>query len=1049
MPTPLTRLLLIFSLLLPGPVFGQVLFEDDFESNGLTRFTQVLRGSTPFSLSANGLPGNAGQIGNNGQATVGADSQTSGWLQPTGISVDANSDFFVTFDFRIVNEAGFDDCAFLMGDLVNGDYYVTLVTEASDNNDVFYNNSFVREDEPALDSFANQAIADDTWYNAVCSWNAATDQLEFTVSEEGSAAVVASYSITLDSASSSMPSLKNFTNGVQFGFGTFNDTALFDNIQIVEGTFVEPGPEPGTPFQIANLDLDQAAAGALGTLPENWTFAWNPTGVAIGDVANYETLTPVDNDWRNQSPDALGTDGDPNNSVGVYDTSSASSYGGVAYLNSGLSAESSSDGLDHYVIVGYTIQPGEEGYITFNVDLDSMTHSTFRLFKGSENMDRRVYPVNGRKRPTLYAGFAEAGETIYLAMLATDDVDTFARRRFSGNIVVETFNTALEPNHGLSVRNHAPGHTLGYPLALLRGTCDPSATEVIISNLTSGDDPVSWPALGGYYKGMVLLRGGIGANDILIDDGVDQMNIPLSFVDPGNTRRVNPMYLLASDSTGDFIAPPGEPNDIASAQKRISIMALMLQTFTAQSLADAGHEPRTFSLNLDPDTGLPITQVLFTDVTEQGGGAGTGMRQGYLEFTSDTRAALITSVANQAIARALGRPSGTILDGNVQDLTILGFTTYNFNGNPGELRGNGAAAIGTTSAYSSQTLHTWAESIADIPVSLTDRTDIDFDVTPDDSAFRASNWANYSSAIGVCMHEIGHFLISQNGPMNDVFGIAVPHLDALFEQYGVRRSDIPDTIMGRGGDDMNRFFTVGAGGGLHPSIGTDSGRAFWNSDLLRDYVFNCPLLKPIDQIDFQTWQGNFSGASPAELAEDADPDNDGLNNLLEFATGRNPFVFDKQGAFELLEGENGVATLSYERLTPLVGQTFQGTTGVDFLSNGLQYGLSYSSNLNIWNPAQTAEVTLLGDPQNIGNGRQRVEVQLAQPSQDRAFFRLAVTPNTSAASSASLQAPSSNAVDTSGITESQVVSPRSSRAPATAHDPSTCPTCSGIHTILR
>ena len=1022
MKLPFRSLYILFFFLVNGPLGAVILFEEDFATNDLSSFRQVVRGTTPFSISSAGFVGSAAQVGDNGAATMGSGNQASGWLEPQDVFLDPQFDFEVRFQFSLVNEEAIDDAVFQIGNLFDGDFYTCIFNNSSDNTDIFYNEAFTHRGVTS-EAYIPTGFQDAVWYQVIASWEAATQTYRLEVTNAQTAEVFGSHEVVLDGSSDLTVSLKDFTRGVQVGFGTFNDTARFDNI-VIDGTAASVAVSvPGIPFEIANLDLEFGAVSTLGEVPPHWSFLWNPTGVPLGDVANYEPLTATANDWLSSSADGTGLDGNSANIVGIFDSGNSSRYNEVAYLNSGLSAANSSDGLDHYVILGYTIQPGQEGFITFNLDLNSTTSSHLRLYKGAEEMDRRTNIPPVPKRVTLYSGYVEPGETLYLAMLCLEDDAALTARRFTGDVSISTYNTVIQPNHRLTVTNHAPGHTIGYPLALIRGTCDPAATGVTISNQTSGDAPITWPALGGYYKGLVLLRENTGPNTIVVNDGTSEISLPLTFIQPNNTRRVNPLYYLASNSTGEFIAPSGEPNDIASAEKRISIMALLLQTFVAQSLADAGYEPRTFSLNLDPTSGLPVTQIFRTDRRPEEPGfdfSTSPPTAGVLSFSNVFLGQVVAGdvvIGLNRLAQNAAEEEATILDTDVQDLAIFGFTKY--DGPARDLDGHVAVAIGTTSMYSSINLHTWAETLAEVPERLTDRTEILIDELPDDSSFRGTHWANYASAIGVCMHELGHFLLSPDSPVDDVFGLAVPHR--------------PNTIMGRGGDDMGRFFTATAGGGLHPSEGKDSGRAEWNSENLQVHIFNSVLNKNIPQIDFSTWSNSFPGLTSSDLLPAADHDRDGIPNLLEFASGRNPTVPDRQNMIEVTEIQAGEALVSYERLIPLIGQD-GGPAGTSFVSHNLIYQLFHSDDLSSWNPVQASEISPIGEPEPIGIGRERVNLRVTFPYPLTGFIRLEIS--------------------RAGDVESTIVGEpsntiRSHHHQGVTHSHQSCPVCRGIYTEVR
>ncbi|CAA6692383.1 MULTISPECIES: hypothetical protein [unclassified Lentimonas] len=90
-----------------------------------------------------------------------------------------------------------------------------------------------------------------------------------------------------------------------------------------------------------------------------WTYQWNPTGVEIGQSDRYQDLKPESKkSWRLVVDPAKK----PGASSGPVNARWLMARKGQ--ITSGDSSEVSTDGLTHFVIVSYTIQPGEAGIIS-------------------------------------------------------------------------------------------------------------------------------------------------------------------------------------------------------------------------------------------------------------------------------------------------------------------------------------------------------------------------------------------------------------------------------------------------------------------------------------------------------------------------------------------------------------------------------------------------------------------------------------------------------------------------------------------------------------
>lgn len=125
------------------------------------------------------------------------------------------------------------------------------------------------------------------------------------------------------------------------------------------GASLFAGPMANAQTVIADLYNDFVQPANTG-----WSYLWNPSGVTIGDSANYVPIPGVNAVLyaETAAADAVGTAGGNGNYVSFHQAGNTLSIRVIG----GLDASASSDGLDHYAIARYTIQPGEEGDVTFN-----------------------------------------------------------------------------------------------------------------------------------------------------------------------------------------------------------------------------------------------------------------------------------------------------------------------------------------------------------------------------------------------------------------------------------------------------------------------------------------------------------------------------------------------------------------------------------------------------------------------------------------------------------------------------------------------------------
>lgn len=284
----------------------------------------------------------------------------------------------------------------------------------------------------------------------------------------------------------------------------------------------------------------------------------------------------------------------------------------------------------------------------------------------------------------------------------------------------------------LAVENLADGEQLRYPLALLTGTM-PTDVEEVSAGLLDGP-PIAWPAVGGGFKTLVRLAP--GANDVVLEAGGVLHCFSLTYDPPTNPRFVRLIYILPADGEGQFDAPAGEPNDAASAMKRIATAAELMQTFTAEKLNAQGFGRRTFRLVRDEE-GAPVVEIFRSKLTLAEARA---MEDGDL-FNSFYRE--LGRLPSRADSIDVAVMSMTHWDPALQDaLAHMALGAYG----------------GRLGLFGSGGLHTWAESLDQVAARFLDDRRIDTAELFDDSANRGTYWANYATGVGATLHELGHTL---------------------------------------------------------------------------------------------------------------------------------------------------------------------------------------------------------------------------------------------------------------------------------------------------
>ncbi|MDZ8120015.1 DNRLRE domain-containing protein [Pontiella agarivorans] len=229
-------------------------FTEDFENGGIAHFTWVMNSVTSINENAistiNGVNHETGAEEGTalhvGDGLVSIDNhQASGWALWDGVSVDPKYDFVLVADVKYENEGGYDDALLFVGDMDDKSYYrlslgendvskqMWAVTNGVKYGLVTNTNGTQTATLPPTVYYTGSSLADDTWYTTMVEWDADTESMSFSVSGLSGSGSSSFSDVLLDGSSSNNPAFMSMAaSGVQFGFGTFNDRASFDNMAV-------------------------------------------------------------------------------------------------------------------------------------------------------------------------------------------------------------------------------------------------------------------------------------------------------------------------------------------------------------------------------------------------------------------------------------------------------------------------------------------------------------------------------------------------------------------------------------------------------------------------------------------------------------------------------------------------------------------------------------------------------------------------------------------------------------------------------------------------
>ena len=297
----------------------------------------------------------------------------------------------------------------------------------------------------------------------------------------------------------------------------------------------------------------------------------------------------------------------------------------------------------------------------------------------------------------------------------------------------------------IEVTNFKGGETLRYTTPLIMGSLsDAKADKVTLINESSKRKTATMTGLAHKGRFKVLADLVPGENRLVIKSGESSLPLTLTFKPQTNPHLVRVIYY--TDRTGSTKFPSPVPNDKCDVQGKLSTAMLLMQSFTAENMYLNGYGRKTFNVDLQANGTVKVFVVKGNQAPN------SGLNHGAVD----------EGIGSQA-RRGDGPTYYLVLLGNGCGYTAVG--------------GGGKATMGGS------TIYTWPDSLETAQAGFMDATLIDSGKFHVDAIGRDAFWANSSTCIGACLHEVLHVLY-------------LPHSMDGFD------------VMTRGIDYFNRFFTL-------------------------------------------------------------------------------------------------------------------------------------------------------------------------------------------------------------------------------------------------
>lgn len=323
----------------------------------------------------------------------------------------------------------------------------------------------------------------------------------------------------------------------------------------------------------------------------------------------------------------------------------------------------------------------------------------------------------------------------------------------------------VRPAVAIRVTNVEPDTVLRYPVALIVGHSN--APDHTMLTLTNQSSQLNSRVFKGFVYGQrfkALAELVPGPNHLTLSDGRSHVGFRLRY-QPMTTPYVVRIIYVTDDSESTTY-PTQKDNDPQDYRAKLSTVAKLMQTLTAESLHAQGLGRKTFRLEFDERGEVAVHTVKAPHPAS------------YYQSFKDTG----TSSAGLQLYREMG----ALLEARyptrqAKNIVIMGVSSY--NGATRTAYAHTALGGGGLGVFSNLSLFSWPSSLQEVQKVFETPTPVDPTRTFDDSAFRSTLWGLASTTMGATLHEMGHTL-------------GLPH------------SPQPFSIMSRGFDRFNRVFTL-------------------------------------------------------------------------------------------------------------------------------------------------------------------------------------------------------------------------------------------------
>jgi len=312
------------------------------------------------------------------------------------------------------------------------------------------------------------------------------------------------------------------------------------------------------------------------------------------------------------------------------------------------------------------------------------------------------------------------------------------------------------PASAVTVTNLKNGASLRYEVALIKGTLSNGATEL---NLQQEGESKLIPALvhDGKFKALVTLNPGLNKIHLLPNAPDKPKIFQLTYEPQTNAHFVRLIWLTDNSGNEAFAAPDDKtPQDY---EGRLRTAGLLMQTFAAEKMHEAGHGRRTFKLERNEKGAIVIHKL-----------KGERSKEFYYKLgDSGHYWNQVREEVNRAFPDKLSK-----------NVVLAAFTRK--DSKTGKMKGHTALGGANLGLFGSASIFSWPRSIDEAQAAFLSEKTFDASRVHDDSNFRSNHWGLASTTMGATLHELSHTL-------------------------GLFHTGDPRAIMSRGFDHFNRAFT--------------------------------------------------------------------------------------------------------------------------------------------------------------------------------------------------------------------------------------------------